>query len=451
MLESKIYLKLVEFLKSNRPAYLKPVAALIKTIFEIVDKFIRDDCPTYAASLAYTTLIALAPLAAVTLSVISSFALAREETLRFVLESWLPNKEMASVIESTLDSIASNATSVSAFGVFFLALFVIWGLNTIEGSFNMIWKVDKSRPLINKFISFWSAVTFAPVFLAVSLIASAKIENLIGSADWSAYSYFSSFALQALPYFMIWLAFLIIYRVIPNTNVKFKPALIGALVAGALFEKGKDLFNVYVSNYATYSEVYGALSILAIFLFWIYLSWLILLFGAVVAYAIQYPRKVSIELMKTSAHYRYAPYYALRALIESARSMLDGAPAVSRAALCRRLSLDKRHVAEITQELARLKLIEFIAGAKQERFVIARSPESIRFCDLILSLQFNQLDIPERPDDSERAELARLFEQTRAGLISRIDQVTLKELAIKASTKSSSENDKETEEPAPQS
>ncbi|MBF0171262.1 MAG: YihY family inner membrane protein, partial [Nitrospinae bacterium] len=407
MIDSPLYRKIVEVLRTDleeKSSLVRFFAWRAKTLYEIFDKFMRDDCPTYAASLAYTSLIALAPATAVTLSAISAFELSREAALNFIFTRLLPNEELSAVIEANVQTFAGNAVSVSAFGAFFLALFVIWGLNTVEWSFNMIWKVERSRPLMNKFISYWSAITFAPILVAVSLVASAKLRLVMESEAWEEYSYLQSWTLKMLPFLLVWTAFFLVYRLIPNTTVRSRPALIGAVVGGTLFELAKGAFNFYLINYGTYQAIYGAIAIIPIFLFWLYVTWLIVLLGAVVAYAIQYPAEVKLPQDDGFDRRSYRTYYGLRVALEAARAFAEGKGALDPARLETRLSITAEFYREIVWELHAAGYMETVEGG--DRVLLARAPDQITVADIIVAFNAEALAAPRVKGDPIRDRLA---------------------------------------------
>ena len=213
--------QIVEILQTDledKSAVIQWIAWRVKLFYEIGEKFIKDNCLTYAASLAYTTLLALAPLAAIGLSILPSFGVSPETVLQFLFERLLPNQDLAGVVESNVDTFASNAASVGRYGIFFLAVFAWWVLSTIEASFNMIWKVGRSRPVVSQFVTYWFAVTFAPFLIALSVVATANLQAIVQGPEWAEYTFVQSTTLKLLPYTLIWIAFFLVYKLIPIHN-----------------------------------------------------------------------------------------------------------------------------------------------------------------------------------------------------------------------------------------
>jgi len=428
--ESSLYDRIVGFLRTDleeKSVVVRWVAWRLKLLYEIVEKFWWDNCFTFAASLAYTTLLALAPLAAVSLSFVSSFAVSKTTVLNFVFERLLPNKELAAVIETNIDTFAANAASVSALGIAALALFSIWVMSTIESAFNMIWKVDKPRPVINQFVAYWSTLTFAPILIAVSIIVTAKIRALVLSEDWAEYTYLQGFILKMIPYALTWIAFLLVYRLIPYTNVHLKPALYGAVIAGTMFEAAKGFFDWYVLNWSTYTAVYGALAVIPIFLFWLYVTWLIVLLGAVIAYAIQYPKEIHSVKHEGFDRTKYLNYYTLRLLIEATRAYRAGEGPLNPRAVQTRLEITGEFYSDILQKLKKLDLIEFVEGT-DDTFLISRPPENILVSHLLANLNGEMLSASPEPLDNDRRMLEDMFNRIKAAVDEGIESLDILEL-----------------------
>jgi membrane protein len=133
--------RIISALQTEGYSLIRNFVWQVKLLYEIIEKFYQDNCFMYAASLAYSTLLALVPLAAVSISILSSLDYSKDTVMNFFFKHFLPNEELALIIESNIDGFAANAASVSMFGAVALILFCIWVLSGIESAFNMIWKV----------------------------------------------------------------------------------------------------------------------------------------------------------------------------------------------------------------------------------------------------------------------------------------------------------------------
>jgi len=428
--QDSLYDRIVGVLRTDleeKSVIIRWIAWRLKLVYEIVEKFWWDNCFTFAASLAYTTLLALAPLAAVSLSILTSFDFSKTTVLTFVFNRLLPNEQLAAIIEQNIDTFSVNAASVSMFGVIALVLFSVWVMSTIESAFNMIWKVDKHRPVINQFVAYWSSLTFTPILIAVSIIITAQIEALVLSEDWVEYTYLQSFTLKIIPYILTWIAFFLVYKLIPFTNVHFVPALWGAIIAGTMFEAAKWFFDWYILNWASYTVIYGALAVIPIFLFWLYVTWLIVLLGAVIAYAIQYPKEIHSAKHEGFDRTRYLNYYTLRVMVEAARAYSGGKGAVNPREVQKKLEITGEFYSDILLKLKRLDLIEFI-DESSEKFLIKKPLENIMIADLLFHLAGEMLKASPEPLDADRGGLDKIFTSIKSSMESGSDSMSLLDL-----------------------
>jgi len=188
-------------------------------------------------------------------------------------------------------------------------------LLTIEHAFNTIWRVTAPRPLFKRLVIHWAALTLAPLLIGASLALTWWLVGL--SMGYVRHvPIFGVGVLKLLPVVLTWLAFAMLFHFVPNRHVPRAHAMIGALVAAIAFEAMNRAFGYYVSHFPTYKLVYGAFASVPVFLMWIYLSWLSILIGAVIAASLSYWRTP----MATHATPAEQLLDALRVL----RTMTDG-------------------------------------------------------------------------------------------------------------------------------
>ena len=236
-------------------------------------RFLDDNVQTNAAALAFTTILALVPAAAVMFSMLSIFPVFQDWSLYledFVYENLVP--AAGDAVQSQLQEFIGQTARLTAFGLVFLLVSALLLLFTIEESLNKIWRVRDNRPVMQRVLSYWAVLTLAPLLMGASL---------------SLTSYFLSTTLDGegglatvLPFLFESLAFVLLYMVVPNCPVRFRHAIIGGVTAAVMFEVAKYGFTWYISNFHSYEVIYGALSSIPIFLIWVYLSWLVVLVGA---------------------------------------------------------------------------------------------------------------------------------------------------------------------------
>ncbi len=240
-----------------------------------------------AASLSYTSLLALVPLIAISLSVLSAFPVFDDIEGRLVAQglSYVAPHAGADV-QTYLDRFVANTSDLTALGIVWLAVTAIMLLSTIEAAFNAIWRVDSPRPLMMRLIAYWTTLTLGPLLLGVGLSMSTVLfaaDNLsrIGIESEIAVGGF----VWVLPFVLAVVGLTILYLALPHRRIEWRHALLGGVIAAILFEGLKALFGLYVSQVGTFQSVYGSLSALPVFLIWMYLGWAVVLFGAAIAAA----------------------------------------------------------------------------------------------------------------------------------------------------------------------
>ncbi|OEZ64184.1 YihY family inner membrane protein [Duganella sp. HH105] len=260
----------------------------VRDLFLFAHRRLREESlPQVAGSLTFTTVFALVPLLTIALAIFTTFPLFN--TFRTSLEAYFVQSVMPKSISTTilnyLTMFASKATRLSAVGAVALIFTSIAMMNLIERVFNRIWRVRAERRWTKRILVYWAIITLGPLLIGVSLTLSGQVfmatSDLIGDVP----------VIGALIYTVLSLAlttatFTLLYVAVPNRDVDWYDAAWGGLVAGLAFELAKRGFAVFITQFPTYSKIYGALAALPLFLLWVYVSWMITLFGALLVAAL---------------------------------------------------------------------------------------------------------------------------------------------------------------------
>ena len=233
-----------------------------------------------AGYLSYVTLMSLVPLMVVMLSVMTAFPIFSEirETIEsFVYENFLPAS--GDVVKEYITGFISNTSKMSAIAITFLFLFALLLISAIDKTLNKLWRINKKRKIVTSFSMYWMVLTLGPVLVGCSIAATSYIVSLMSLGDYDIFGV-ANVLLRLLPLIASIFAFLVLYLVVPNKEVSFKFAFSGAVLAGVLFEIAKKGFALYVTQLPSYQLIYGALAAIPILFLWVYLSWLVVLFGA---------------------------------------------------------------------------------------------------------------------------------------------------------------------------
>ena len=242
-------------------------------------RFLDDRCLQTAGALAYTSLFALVPLLATLLAILTAFPVYsqwRDSITDFVFRNFVP--AAGDVVQNYFTGFAENASKTTAIGILVLLFSAVSLMLSIEDAFNRIWRVSTQRPTLARFLMFWAVLTVGPLLL-MAFLALSSYAFALPLLDASAAESLKTHALHAAPFLIQFALLLGGYKLIPHRRVRVRHAFVGALLAAILIELAKRGFASYIAH-SSYEQVYGALAIVPIFIFWIYLSWILVLLGA---------------------------------------------------------------------------------------------------------------------------------------------------------------------------
>ncbi|MGE8280127.1 MAG: YihY family inner membrane protein [Stenotrophomonas sp.] len=249
-------------------------------------RFIDDRLFQAAGSLAYTTVFALVPLAIVVFGVLSAFPMFdrwSEALSDYVFSNFVPSAARAA--EGYLKQFSASAGQLTAAGFIALVVSLLITLNSVEQTFNRIWRVASARPKLTRFLVYWTVLTLGALLAAASLAVSAKVLSLplFGTTEgrWLA-----DIGLRLTPVLIEFVCVMLIFRVVPHHVVKWRHAVPGALLSVVLLELVKWGMGLYLGSFQSYQKLYGTVAFVPILLLWIYLSWVAVLLGASLASSI---------------------------------------------------------------------------------------------------------------------------------------------------------------------
>ncbi len=313
--------------------------SLIALLRLVCERFGQDRCMQIASSLTFTTLLAIVPVVAIVLTVVSAFPVFTSliaQVQQFVVANLVPSSVNAVTVYA--ERFSRNAAGLTAAGIVFLGITAVMLAYTIECAFNDIWRVTWQRRLVRRIAIYWLALLAGPVLIGASLSLTSYLVSLsldiVGKTAGA-----TPVLLKAVPLLLTAAALSLLYFAVPNREVSVRDALTGGALAGAGFEAMKHAFGFYVTHFPTDQLVYGAFATVPVFLLWIYLSWLIVLGGAVLVAALP-------EWRENAAGARHAAggdfMHALRALELLCRAQLGGeAVTISRLHAAVKLRIDR--------------------------------------------------------------------------------------------------------------
>lgn len=247
----------------------------------VVHRFLDERCLQSAGALALTSLFALVPLITVVLGILTAFpvfAQWRDQITIFIFANFVP--ATGDVVQTYFTQFADNARKATVIGILILVGSAVALMLSIEDAFNRIWRVPLPRKAAARLVMYWTALTLGPLLLVVVLTVSSYVFALPWLEQADAQFSLKAHVLGWLPFLLQWIALTGAYVLIPNCRVRVHHALIGGLLTALLFEAAKHGFAAYVTNGESYQQIYGALAVVPIFIFWTYLAWILVLLGA---------------------------------------------------------------------------------------------------------------------------------------------------------------------------
>lgn len=257
-------------------------------ILFVIRRFEADRCRDQAGSLTYTTLFAVVPMLTVFLVIISSIKAlepARQQLQQMIYSNFLPKTSIA--FDKAFNVFTENSSNLTVIGVLFLFITTVLMLTSIESVFNRIWRVKETRNGIIGFMRYWTIISLGPILLGSAFVISSTLASMnVLSNNFAGYEVDGTALFAVISFALTTLGFFILYWTIPNRSVPLKAAAIAGVFGAVAFELLKNLFGFVMTNFTSYTLVYGAFAAVPIFLLWIFLSWNIVLLGVEISYAL---------------------------------------------------------------------------------------------------------------------------------------------------------------------
>lgn len=240
-----------------------------------------------AGALSYTSLLALVPLMAVMLGVISAFPVFDQwakDVETYIFSNFVP--AAGDTVHQYITEFVGRTAGLTGAGTAFLIVTAILLMASIEKNLNRIWRVRTQRQPVNRLVIYWAVLTLGPLLVGASLGLTSYFAALPLLAPEIVRGLLQELLLKTAPFFVALIGFALVFIVVPNRRVRWRHALAGAFVSAVMFESAKAGFVFYVTNFPTYERLYGALATIPLFFVWIYVSWAVVLLGASVAAAL---------------------------------------------------------------------------------------------------------------------------------------------------------------------
>ncbi|MCK5225844.1 MAG: YihY/virulence factor BrkB family protein [Planctomycetes bacterium] len=381
-----------------------------------------------AAALSYHTIFGIVPLAIVMLLIFQSFPAStyvsqkiKDMTYKQLHLSTITVEQADGKMMLTeyLDQIVEkfftglNKGSITIFG----CIIVIWAalalLMTIEKSFNSIWHVGKGRNFLQRTINYWALLTLGPLLLGAGIYVSTRHAS-IGQLQQTILSHTAP---AVLSYLVTTIAFFFLYFVLPNTKVNAKSAIWGAAIAALVWALAKWGFGIYVVKFIPYSQIYGVMGLVPLGVLWIFISWIIVLFGLQLTFTTQHLKTLDAaeiaSAKKTEDYFIANDFTVINIVREIAGAFRKNQTPVSQGVICSKLNLPAEFGEKILNHLVNREILVKVSEPKIG-FMPAKESANIKLSDISeivgeisFSVSAEKNGILEQINQSQRNELAK--------------------------------------------
>lgn len=407
----------------------------LRILYLAVRKSGMDTISFKAYALTYITALSIVPILAMTFSVAKGFGMG--QTLRaFVAE------RMTGVQSEVLDKIFqyvqnTNVGTLGAVGLAFVLYSVVMTLSRMELAFNQIWNVSDQRPFLRKFTYYTSLILICPFLLLVATGFSASLQsNALVSAMLQthyvggAIRFFLSFG----SYFTLWVAFTVIYLFLPNTRVPARDALISGVIAGTMWILVQRAYITFQIGVSKYNAIYGTFASLPMFLIWLYLSWIIMLFGAELCWTLGGSK--SLQRLKG---FRVLPPSALediavRAAVVIGKQFYEGKKPPTAEEIGQELAIDFSIMEPVLNRLQKAGIVSFLAG-DSPRCQPARSMQKITVQEVVAAVNREEAAAAHKVGIKAPDRIANVLDTAHRLSASELSKTTLNDLVMRTGEK----------------
>jgi len=368
------------------------------TAHTLRERFREDRLGLTASSLTFTTMLALVPFVTVALAVFTAFPIfgkVQGGLQRWLIDSLVP-ETIARQVLGYLTQFAAKASGLGAAGLTILLVTALALILTIDRTLNNIWRVRRLRPLSQRVLIYWAALTLGPLVLGASLALSSYVistsRGLVQALPGGMRLLFDS-----IEFFVLAAGMAGLYHYVPNTRVLWRHAWVGGLFVAVGMELAKKTLGFYISTVPTYSVMYGAFATLPILLVWTYMAWVIVLLGAVVT---AYLPSLLAGVARRGTVPGWAFQLAVEVLQELQRARRHIGQGLRASQLAQRLRVDVLQLVPVLEALTALDWVGQIEGqgagaaseAAEPRYVLLADPQTTPLAPLLQRLLLDRAD-----------------------------------------------------------
>lgn len=386
--------------------------------------FREDACMLRASSLTFYTLLSIVPVVAMAFGIAKGFGF--QSMLEEQLFKNFPGQEevVSKVVvfaESLLETTKGGVIAGFGLVVLFWAVFKVMG--NIEHSFNQIWQVKRERTLARKLSDYLAIMLLSPILIILQSSATVFVTTQITlvTQKIALLGFLSPlifFSYKLIPHLLVWVLFTLIYLVMPNTRVKFRSALVAGVIAGSSYQVLQGLYFAFQIGASRYNAIYGSFAALPLLLAWLQLSWLIVLLGAELSFAIQNVGHYEFEQDTTHASPGLRKLVALRICLYIVRQLDQGNTPVEGERIADDLRLPLPLTSRVLRELTASGILKEVQVTDDDLqgFIPARDADHLSIGFILEALETRGVNGIPLPDSPEFASLSEALEDLRQSI-----------------------------------
>ena len=289
---------MMRYIENSVNKFLKFLLIIYTRTLYILRHFYLSNGIQAASALAFESLLSLVPLLTVMFGLFGHISVLQDFSTmiqNFIFTNFVP--EFGQTIEQYIYIFSSKASQLTISGSFILILIALMLLATIDNTFNRIWEIKKKRNPIKRVFIYFLLLIMGPLLIGIGLALTSYFLSIPVIVGVDTVFNIKSHLLRWFPFLMTSITFILLYILVSNCYVSSKHAVIAGVICAILFELAKYAFGVYIKEMSDLENIYGTLAIVPLFLIWIYISWVIILFGAHITYCLSlfYKDKMSFK------------------------------------------------------------------------------------------------------------------------------------------------------------
>lgn len=405
--------------------------------------FGADRCMLRASALTFTTLLSIVPLLAMMFAVLKGFGIQNSLEPLILKNLAVGSEGLVGEIIRYIDN--TNVARLGVVGLTALIMTVLALLSNIEESFNNIWGVNETRPILRRFSDYFSVVTIGPIFVLAAISMTSSLASIDLVAHLRENSYLGPvipLLFKAIPFVGMWITFTVLYIFMPNTRVDYGAALVGGVLGGTLWQLAQWGYIHFQVGVGRYNAIYGTMAALPIFMVWLYVSWLIVLLGVEMTYVWQNLHLAPSDIRGAEIDFASRELVALTAMLVVAEAFARGEPPWNLERIAGRLNLPPHLAQDILRQLVRLGFLSEVkdGGNAHAAYQPGRSLDGLMVHDLLQGLKTDGVRytrlrrIPER---EVAWEVGTLVEGAERGALA---ELSLRELVGKTRAREKAES-----------